>query len=520
MRKIVISSIILFASILLVNAQTTEFDAINFAQREINGTARYMGMAGAFGALGGDVSAVKDNPAGLGVFRRSELTTTFNFQNQNSKSTWDNNTAHDDLFKFGFSNFSYVMSFETYSGKNGYSGLQYSNFGFSYNRLKNFNRNVTVRNYDMNSSISDFIASYANNSGITPDNFLYNEDGSLFIDNEFFFNEDEGGGFPFLTILGYESGLINYNSNGKWRSFLSDGDLTSSSYYLTERGYVDEYSFSWGGNISNIVYLGVALNYTTISYSKSINYQESYISPNNSYMDSHISSSMRTWGNGFNANFGIIVRPFDQLRIGVSYLTPTLYSLRDDINNASIDRGDYPAPNTYYDYEIRVPGRFTGSLAYVIGQKAIISTDFNYTHYSNLKLYNDKGDSQDYVYENGVIKQKLKGGMTFKVGAEYRITNSFSVRAGFAAETVFMGKDMAREPLLNTVRMDTDYFIHDGKNYFTLGAGYKGRYWNFDLAFVNKNLHEKFAPYYHEDMNLASVVTRNYDIVATVGFRF
>ena len=47
-------------------------DALLLAQEDITGTSRYTGMAGAFGALGGDLSAIADNPAGAGVFNFSE----------------------------------------------------------------------------------------------------------------------------------------------------------------------------------------------------------------------------------------------------------------------------------------------------------------------------------------------------------------------------------------------------------------------------------------------------------------
>ena len=48
-----------------------EMDAYRFSQTELNGTARSMSMGGAFGALGGDMSVMSHNPAGLGVYRSS-----------------------------------------------------------------------------------------------------------------------------------------------------------------------------------------------------------------------------------------------------------------------------------------------------------------------------------------------------------------------------------------------------------------------------------------------------------------
>ena len=63
--------ILFFAYSLLSMAYSQ--DVQRFAERQIIGTARYVGMGGAMTAVGGDPSAVLDNPAGLGLYRRSEL---------------------------------------------------------------------------------------------------------------------------------------------------------------------------------------------------------------------------------------------------------------------------------------------------------------------------------------------------------------------------------------------------------------------------------------------------------------
>ena len=47
----------------------------------MSGSARYISMGGAFGALGGDVSAISDNPAGSSVFLNTEIGGTINYNN-------------------------------------------------------------------------------------------------------------------------------------------------------------------------------------------------------------------------------------------------------------------------------------------------------------------------------------------------------------------------------------------------------------------------------------------------------
>ncbi|MDE5773632.1 MAG: hypothetical protein K2H86_04155, partial [Muribaculaceae bacterium] len=59
-------------------------DAYRIAQPDMKGTARFMSMGGAFGALGGDLSTLSQNPAGIGVYRNSEVGFTLDLDCQNS----------------------------------------------------------------------------------------------------------------------------------------------------------------------------------------------------------------------------------------------------------------------------------------------------------------------------------------------------------------------------------------------------------------------------------------------------
>jgi hypothetical protein len=62
-------------------AQTVN-DITYFLGSELNGSARYNSMAGAFGALGADLSAISQNPAGSSVFLHSEFGGTLTYTNK------------------------------------------------------------------------------------------------------------------------------------------------------------------------------------------------------------------------------------------------------------------------------------------------------------------------------------------------------------------------------------------------------------------------------------------------------
>ena len=44
---------------------------------DVIGTSRYVGMGGALGALGADMSVISWNPAGIGLYRKHDIALTF-----------------------------------------------------------------------------------------------------------------------------------------------------------------------------------------------------------------------------------------------------------------------------------------------------------------------------------------------------------------------------------------------------------------------------------------------------------
>ncbi|MGL5620626.1 MAG: UPF0164 family protein, partial [Tannerellaceae bacterium] len=90
-----------------------EMDAYRYSQTEVTGTARSMSMGGAFGALGGDISSIAINPAGMAVFRKSEVATTLSLSGIKTNSNLNGNKMSADKVKFNFDNIGYVGYFPT-----------------------------------------------------------------------------------------------------------------------------------------------------------------------------------------------------------------------------------------------------------------------------------------------------------------------------------------------------------------------------------------------------------------------
>ena len=508
----------------LMMAQT-EVDVLKYVQTDINGTARYMGMAGAFGALGGDASAIKDNPAGLGIYRKSELVGSMNVLMQNSTSNWKDMNGNDsysygDLYKTGFNNFSLVFASSTWQNENKTSGLLNSNWSFGYNRLKNFNRSVSIKSGASSSSLTHFMGDFT--KSIPYEDLHYTSTYEPF----------DNTSVPWLSVLAFEGGLMkefvtNDNKTDHWESLLNVGETVIPSYYLTEKGYLDEYSIGWAGNFSNVFYFGATANLQAINYTANSTYRELF-SGNGSF---DLKNTINSKGNGINLNIGTIIRPTDFFRVGLSLHTPTVYVMKDQyfatVNYDAIEKGSISTPDDgYNDYQIQGPMQVSLSAALILGKKGVVSAEYNYSNYTGVRLMNKDGNPEDYTAENNGMKEMLNDVGMLKIGGEYRLTDNFLLRAGYANMNSINKVDAQKYMVSNTIRTDTESFLHNGTNYITAGFGYREASWFIDFALMHKVQDEKFmsfnsnllAPEYAVTPATVSTVTNN--IVVTLGLKF
>ena len=513
MKRIVIAFAVSLNCTLMM-AQT-ELDVLKYIQTDLNGTARYMGMGGAFGALGGDASSIKDNPAGLGIYRRSELVGTYDAMMQSTTSKWNSvSSVTEAPYKSAFSNFSFVVASPTWKSENGSSdGLLSSNWSFGYNRLKNFNRSLNIKSGGSGSSMSDYIAYFS--EGLTTADLKYQSGVYEPFDNK---------NVPWISVLAFEGKLMK-NNLGSWSSLLDPNESVTPSYKITESGHINEYSLGWAGNFSNVFYLGTTLNLRKINYSASINYAEKFGNGGNLSLNNAIT----TVGSGANLSIGTIIRPTDYLRFGLALQTPTVYDLSDTYNPTLVVVTDSiftsnPANGATNDFQLQEPLKINLSGALILGKKAVLSVEYEYKNYTGTRLMDLNGDVNVYSAENDAMAAVLNNNGLLKVGAEFKLTNNFSIRGGYANSKAASKSTAEKFMPDNTVRTDTEYFLHNSTNYFTAGFGYRESNWFVDVAFVNKIVDQSFYPYNSNKLAVAvqpaSLITTNNNVLVSLGFKF
>ncbi len=536
-------------------------DAYRFSQPDMKGTARFMSMGGAFGALGGDLSTLSQNPAGIGVYRSNEIGFTVDLDLQKSTAESMGNKTGVDQTKFLLNNIGGVATFRIPSAT-----IPNINLGFTYNKGASFNRKYEGRIPRLNMSMTNYIAGLANNAGLTVADVQSET-------NYDPYNPTDGGiAAPWLTILGYDGMLINPNGNpdnptwsGQWGTGSNiDGvnyPATSGSGYfnIVEKGSVDEYNIALGGNIANKVFWGMNFDIVNFDYRlQSLwgenlenawveNVQTNEIGQTSSNWN--ISNYYRANGTGFNYQLGVIVKPIQELRLGLAFHTPTWYNLTEtfgadvygDFYNTKVMATTNNGVLGYNDVNFRTPWKLIASAAGVIGTNFIVSFDYEWQNYQHMKFsepsYNNyyydyvsmpgsPFNSDIYYDTNQDIKDYYRQTNTIRLGAEYRITPKFSVRAGYSFVSSPV-KSEAKENKMSIITAGTvpNYRLDNDTYYITCGLGYRTGGFYADLAYVYKNMsseYHAFTPDPSTDVvsPQAKLTFNNSQLVLSCGYKF
>ncbi|MEI7504359.1 MAG: hypothetical protein WCJ61_13850, partial [Paludibacter sp.] len=146
--------------------------------------------------------------------------------------------------------------------------------------------------------------------------------------------------------------------------------------------------------------------------------------------------------------------------------------------------------------------------------------EYDFSNNTGMQLMDVDNNNAKFTNENERMKTNLNNVQTIKIGGEYKLTNNFALRAGFANTSNANNPDAYKQMYENTVRMDPQFFIHNSTNYLTAGFGYREASWFVDFAYVNKILDETFYPYDSSALTGASVITKTNNIVVTLGLKF
>ena len=482
MQRLLLTGISVLLSCSAVFAQN-EQDALRYSRIGFGGSTRFTSMAGAFGAVGADLSCLSQNPAGLGLYHKNEITFTPSFYNNKITSTYYDSTTSDSRFNLRFDNFGFAITNKSQGTEE--EGWQAVSMGISYNRYASFQSDYIMAGRS-NTSLLDMWKKTAAGTGPSE------------LDQ---FNEG----------LAWNTWLLN-NAIGdttQYTDTIPDGDALYHSKTVTMRGGMGEWIFGVGGNYSNKFYVGASIGIPQVRYEETDRYTEKEVNDTTSDFDyMEFNQSLYTKGRGFTLKVGAIYRPVDMVRIGFAFHTPTYLKLSDTYgaDMSSVIGGtprSFEAPTGNFTYSIRTPMRMIGSLAFIFGKNGMLSADYELVDYSEAHL---KSATYAFADANANVQAKYKAASNIRVGAEMRLL-PFILRGGFA----FYGSPY-NEGVENT----------DAKLYITGGVGYRdpGDQFYVDLGLITTS--EKSNYYFYDQSLTAPVhnVSKVVNVVFTCGFRY
>ncbi len=494
--KIILLSLITLCAILSVNAQIAPGsigyyeDVLRFSRMQSSGTARMLGIGGAQTALGGDVSQALINPAGLGLFRRSEFSVTGGMTFYNSESNFNGFASDRPFNNFSLPQLGLVISnvkddIELGKWRGG-------SFAINFARVQDFRNEVNYRGFNDDNSIIDY--------------FLERSDGI------------PSGSIGNAGLVGraFDVYLINPlpGSDDVYDSFVLG--FPEQQETIVSSGRADRIQLSYGGNYDNKFYFGGGIGITTLEYNSSKDYREFF--EGEPLLDLLTYEDIFISGNGFNFNLGAIAKLNDNVRLGASIISPTWYNLDEEFSNgivANYDNYNFVPGDTILreltsvsdvfltNYRMRTPWRVNAGASFILGKNGFISADIEYVDYSQANLSSLEIDLSS---DNQTIANLYSSAVNLKIGGEYRY-NIFRVRGGYG---------YYQDPTTLEDNVNRSISSISG------GLGVRMQRYFFDLAVVHNFTNNSYSPYtlFNGTQPNVKIQDRNTRAFLTFGLNF
>lgn len=513
------------------------YDAARYAGDELNGTARFVGMGGAMGALGADISTIGTNPAGIGLFRGHDLSTSFGMNSTKAESDFGGEKMNDKRNKASFDQIGFVYS--TKIGNR--TTLRYLNFGFNYHKSRNFNRMFAAGGMLNGLSQTQQMANMVGGTIFSMDEidniYNYGMEGHSNLSNPY-----NNVNYPYLGVMGIRTGLVGVGTfdDGKGGTYqLPIGwNGNSSGFRSREEGGINQYDFNVAFNVEDRMYFGITLGVNDVDYTRSTYYTEDlYDGSHSGFYE--LRNLYRTEGSGINLKLGAIFRPIEEspFRFGFAIHTPTWYSLTDIYSSEIYSELNYKYENeednkqfkanertidyageSVQDYRLVTPWKFNVSAGTTLGGIMALGAEYEYANFGSSRLYYNDGTPMEN--QNEYTKSTLKGQHTLRLGMETRISSAFSVRAGYNYSTSVY-KDSAYKSLnANDMRTDTEYANDLARNTVTVGLGYRCKWFYTDLAYKYDVYKSDFYAFSDAALQATKVTNERHQLLLTLGVHF
>lgn len=452
----------LYGSVASLQAQTDQekfslmSDAYNLGVNDYYGSARTMGMGNAVTAVGGDVATMAFNPAGSAVAPYMQFTltpgisisltntggtTAPNGQTYMSDQVWNANS------RFCLPNAGFTIAFNTSSE----TGLKRVSVGFLANASNLYSDRIKGSGRTNATSYTGYLACYGEKSllGVDSNNNLLFDNDIAALASSLGVIEPDNINFPKPgSTTGHFLGAAEMVSGTSAHAYIPG--MLKQNFTRTTTGYKEDYIINLGFNISDLVYLGANLGFTSISYGYTDIYNEKTEEPSlfyNNFQEFRQVYNYTCSGLGIYGKFGILVTPVAGLRLGAAFQTPTGINLEErwKYTMTTVSGPSYKSESNTgstdtsgWKYKLSTPMRFNIGAAYTLGEKALFSADYELVNYGRTR-YGAATEGWDGYFDNvnetisGATKSGHCLGLSHivRAGIEWKPWSIVAIRAGY-----------------------------------------------------------------------------------------
>lgn len=441
-------------------------DAYQFSQTFYQGTSKALGMGNALGAVGGDMTAVCINPAGMGIYRSNEITASLNLMDNYCSYTYYGTQNGANKFRLSIPNLGWVSTRQ----RSNYRALRFTQFGIGLTRTNDYNMHTFAKGINPTSSKID--------------NYLARIDGLS--------SDDIKDLFPYDIFPAWSTYLIDLYEDEQgpyYSSPVPQGNIWQGQEN-TFKGRSEEWTFAGSANYFDRLFIGISANLAHIKREGKRVFSESHpdgADPASGFNQWSFTENLSSTGWGGNAKIGFIYHAGPWFRFGGAFHSPTIYAFTESWQTETeseiiqITR-KYISPESHYEYTFIKPLKWIGSMAFLIGQQGLVSFDAEYTNFGAARF---KASDYDYDAVNTNIKDTFGRTFNFRLGTEWQLGSTYlRMGLGYYGSPLGIGKADGSVkkaglgvgfPVSESTSFDFAYELSYGKSYiFLYDAGELG----------------------------------------------
>jgi len=446
-------SFFFFGGILMGMYAQTLNDVYQYNRTDLNGTARYTATAGTITQMGGDLSAVSDNPAAATGFVANRLSWTPGIFNTSNTAIYNNEAEYSgtsSIFNAPFYTQQWGLVFPFVSSKQKWNKIVAGINGRA--EMQYIDRVEMKGTAPVMQSVADY--------------FVYQAEGVPTADLEIYEGETFEGVYQWLgetygtyaqqAFLAYHGYVIDpATSDSLNTAYVSNATFSAPlQHTLTHirEGKKFTHDIFFAAQYDKKISVGISIAMKDMRYTDNRLFTEEGYDPQSTLQYVEYETTLKTKGSGYLFKLGMRYDITPDIKVSFAYQSPTWWELKEvtteGLYTEALDRDDldndgntdelnifelYPGiENEFEKYRYLEPGQLMAGFSYRYRKYGFVALDYTYRNWAmtHFSAKNGSAYSQAYFDDlNESIRETFTAQHRYRAGGEVHM-HEWSLRAG------------------------------------------------------------------------------------------